>query len=371
MTTSVPVMNLTNGNGKQCDDLTKIKGIGLVKQQWLRESLNIYTFRDLASLSVDAIESVLKVEWQTLSRQEIKTWIFQAQELAADEPSLKQFVELSNTQAELVEELPIESSQLSESSRELVNKEAELVEELPIESNQSSNPLVKSLDTADEGNLLPSVINGEWRSFASFKVEFQSRPTERQVEEQQVTIYYLESDQVQSWSSMESDRLQQWMLEQIQISATDRMQQLPEARSSVAVPLVVVEIDEIRAFQPAQTNRPMVARESNRLFPGTISSNYPFGLEISFSLAGLNVANITKPSITYFVQVYVRNRVTDVINHLGDTKPCSLAAGQLSYTAMLPGITLEPGVYRLQASVKLQGIPATPGSFKVPLLQVI
>lgn len=396
MITSLAGMNLTNGNGNKCDDLTKIKGIGLVKQQWLRESLNVYTFRDLANLSVDAIESVLKVEWQSVSRKDIKRWIVQARELAADELSLQQFVEFSNAEADAICTFPPGLSQSWEPAVEFVSVETQTLSELPPDLRQSGEPVVElvSVETqalseflpepsqlcepavesicgATEENLLSCVVKDEWQSFASFKVEFQTRQTERQLEEQQVTVYYLEADQFQSWSSLESDRLQQWMLEQIQLSLSEGMQQLSEGGSSTGVTLVAVEIEEIRVFQPPFTEKPMVAREGNRLFSGTISSDQSFALEISFSLAGLNVAHITKKPIAYCAQFYVRDRVTSVMNHLGDTEPCLLNEGQLSYTAMLDEITLEPGVYRLQAIVKLEGISANPGSFKVPLLQVI
>jgi hypothetical protein len=70
-----------NTSNKKRDDLTEINGIGPVRQEWLRESLDVYTFRDLAVLSVDEIESRLKTEGKIISRSEIEAWIDQAQEL--------------------------------------------------------------------------------------------------------------------------------------------------------------------------------------------------------------------------------------------------------------------------------------------------
>ncbi|MHC4617193.1 MAG: hypothetical protein ACYTEQ_05505 [Planctomycetota bacterium] len=67
---------------RESDDLTVINGIGPVRQRWLRESLDVYTLRDLAALSVDEIESRLKAEEQIISGSEIEAWIDQAQELA-------------------------------------------------------------------------------------------------------------------------------------------------------------------------------------------------------------------------------------------------------------------------------------------------
>ena len=42
------------------DDLTAIMGIGQARQIWFRETLNVQTYRDLAALSIDEIDSRLK-----------------------------------------------------------------------------------------------------------------------------------------------------------------------------------------------------------------------------------------------------------------------------------------------------------------------
>ncbi|MBD0343283.1 MAG: hypothetical protein ICV63_00295 [Coleofasciculus sp. Co-bin14] len=133
----------------------------------------------------------------------------------------------------------------------------------------------------------------------------------------------------------------------------------------------MLEIDQIQAFQSSQTHRSMVAQPGNRLFAGSMRSEQPFALGITFSLAGLNAANLTKKPIAYFAQFYIRNRITEIVTHLGKAESATLLEGQLSYTATLPETSLQPGVYRLEAIVKLQGVSATPGSFKIPLLQVV
>jgi hypothetical protein len=392
MTTLLVGMNLTNENGKKCDDLTRIRGIGQVKQQWLRESLKIYTFQDLARLSIAQIESTLKAEWQTVSRREIKGWIAQAQKLAANELSLQPLVEFPDADIEELGALPTQEEQFCEFAVESVSTETEapcplqtqeiqasqqVVESVITETEasytfatqeaQSCELVVESANTEAQENRLPFAGKDEWRSFASFKVEFQLRQIERLVKEQRIIVQYLEADKCQAWSSLENDRLQQWMLDQI----IERMQDLSEAESPVGASPVVLEIDHIQAFQSSQTYRSMVAKPGNRLFAGSISSEQPFALKITFSLAGLNAANLTKKPIAYFAQFYVRNRITEIVTHLGDAESGTLLEGQLSYTAMLPETFLQPGVYRLEAIVKLQGVSAAPASFKIPLLQVV
>jgi hypothetical protein len=329
-------------NGEEGEDLTRIKGIGPVKQQWLRELLQIHTFRDLSSFSVDEIESKLRVQGHITSKSEIEQWIVQAEKLATAEQSLQEFVESSDSEVEEPSCLPVQES-------------------------ESCHQVMASVDTETGENSLSSTVPGEWQSFASFRIEFQSRQIKGQVEEQRIIVHYLEANQFQTWSDLESDRLQQWMLDRI----GEGMLQPPEGEHpNLALP-VAVEITQIQAFQSTQTARPMVVERGNRLFPSAFRSDQPFALEVAFHLTGLTAANLTEKQVAYYAQFYIRDRFTDVVTHLGDTEPTPLVEGQLSYTAMLGEITLAPGMYRLQAIVKLQGVPATLGSFKVPLLQVV
>jgi hypothetical protein len=462
MTTLLADMNRANGNGNKCDDLTKIRGIGRAKQQWLRESLKIYTFQDLANLPVDHIESALKAEWHTVSRREIQGWIAQAQKLVTVELFLQPFMEVADVDIEANDAEPAQENLLPESIAEFVDTESDSSVAVAIQDNPSSESVVESLsvesvcdnaeptqenlcsesvaelvDTeSDSGgavttqenpanqfveesatveeqeNLIPigykndtfhppsphppnpplvrgdfrkggskreyvpnsnsigitpAGNNGEWQSLTSFRVEFQSRQIEGQLEEQRITVHCLESDEVQDWSNLESDCLQQWILDRISAGIPASS----EAETPVLAPLVSVEIEQIRAVQPPHSQRLMVAQKGNRVFPHAISSYQPLALEVAFSLSGLNAANLTKKQVAYCAQFYIRDRMTGETTHLGDAAPGTLIEGQLSYTARLDETILKPGVYRLQVSVELQDVPSIPGNFKVPLLQVM
>jgi len=342
MTISLNGKALTNEIEHKYEDLTKIRGIGSIKQQWLRELLHIYTFRDLSSLSVAEIESRLRAEGHIASKSEIEGWIVQAQTLAAAEPFSRQFIESSDTQAE---ESP----------------------HLPTQESESSQPVIESADTETEGTLLPLTEQSEWKPFASFKVEFQSSKREGQAEEQRIIVHDLKANTFQTWSEMDSNQIQQWMLDRV----TEESQQTSEVDNAISAPPVTIEITQLQILQPLQTERAMVIEKGDRLFPNAIISQKPFALNVSFSLAGLIAANLTQREVVYYAQLYARNRVTGVISHLGDTELRKLIKEQLSYKTMLAEITLEPGLYRLQIFVKLQDLPAIIGSFKVPLLQVV
>lgn len=313
---------LMNGSNKESQVLTKIKGIGPVKQRWLKDALKISTIRDLATCSIEQIESRLKAQGQTFSRSEIKSWIEQAQKLIEAEPSAQEILELP---------------QLTSSSPSL-----QVVEEV-----------TKVED------------NNQWSSFASFKIEFQSRKLDEKVENRTI-IHHLEANQNKIWHDIKPEQLEQWMREQMQASIS----QSEEQNNLVVAPLTI-EITQILAFQPPKSERAMVVDQNNRLFPSTINSGEPFMLIVAFKVMGLNEASFKQQKLTYQAQFYGRNRSTGEIIHLGDTNPEKLEEGLAFYTTRLPAISLEPGIYRLQGLVKIQGAIATPGCFEIPLLQVV
>ncbi len=64
---------VANGNHKNRNDLTQIRGIGAIRKRWLH-SLGVYTIADLAQASVDAIEAQSKDDARILSRDELEGW---------------------------------------------------------------------------------------------------------------------------------------------------------------------------------------------------------------------------------------------------------------------------------------------------------
>lgn len=311
MTRSVMGNDSEKGNAEQRDDLTRIRGIGPVKQQWLRTSLNVRTFQDLASLAVEEIESQLRADGQTTSRSAIANWIAQARELAGNYPEDE-----------------------SDASMTAITEEASPPEEM------------------------------QWQSFGAFQVEFQSRQMPGKPEECRTVVRHLDTERSIIWHGIETEQLQSWMLEQTSART-------PEGEGTAVIP-VLVETEQLRVLQPPQTGMPMIVDSSEQPFSGFLRANEPFSLDVAFRVAGLAGTTIAKQPITYRAQVYARNRATSEVIHLGDTVPKLLSSSQVRYTTTLAEATLAPGLYRLQILVKLQGAPAiAPGLFEVPLLQVI
>jgi len=290
------------------DDLKLIKGIGAARQQWLRKSLGVRTLRDLAALSADETESRLKAEGHIVPRGEIDRWIALAKEHAA---------------------------------------------EARAKANASAG-------------------EGKWKPFASFVVEFQARKLEGRAEEQRTTVHYMEADKGDTWPGIEAKRSLQWMLDQLgEKVRKEPVEEPPSEARAAAAPPVTVQVTEIQAFQPPETEGPIGVGKAGRPFPGFLRRGEPFAIGVSFRLTGLAEADIAERQFVSSAQFHARSLGTRATIHLGNTEPKALLEGKSTYTAMLPEATLPPGMYRLRALVTLQGAPAVPGYLEVPMLQVV
>lgn len=353
MTNTASDANPTNVLGREKDDLTEIKGIGVARERWLRESLNVHTFQDLAALSVDEIELELKAEGRAVPRNEINEWIAEAQELAATAtPSTQQSIEPEVVEAETT-----------------VNS---------------------------------AFVEGEWKPFASFVVEFQTLQAAGQTVEQRTKVHYMEGDKSETWPYVERERLCQWMLDQVEEGLP---QEIKEERATEQPPAVEIQptadqpvarveepatveeveqvepqvaaaepatltVSQLQVFQPPQTGRPTATGETGRPFLGYVRGNQSFALEAPFELAGSAAVEAANKQRAYQVQFYAYELATGATTHLGDTQQGALIEGRLSYTAQLPEASLPPGTYRVRALAVVQATPPIIAFLEVPLLQV-
>jgi hypothetical protein len=305
-----------------------LKGIGPARQRWLRETLNVRTYRDLADLSIDELESRLKDVGQIPSRSDIARWIAQAQELAAA--------------AELA-------------------PESELGPVKPEDSGEGARP---------------AGMEAEWMPFASFVVEFQSRNVEGRVAEHRTTAHHMETHADADWPGLESVKLSQWMLEQIRDKVLSTEEELfepipPAVAPPPARPSLVIEIAQVRVFQPPDAKEPTGIGEAGQPFSGFIKSDQPFALEASIKIykpIGVDASTI---GVTYRAQFYGRNLSTGKTLSLGNTEPGTIVEDKLDYIVVLTNAILPQGMYRLQALVTLQGVLAVPGLLEVPFIQVV
>jgi predicted RecB family nuclease len=159
-----------NSSDSEYDDLTVIRGIGSVRQRWLREALGVRTIPELAALSVDELETRLKAAGQVAPRHEIERWLTQARELAgAAEPASPQVIAATE-------------EELGGAASDLANVDEALPRGLDLENSETGK---KDRSPADEDG---------WKPFASFVVEFQVRQLAGQAQERQTKVHYMEAD---------------------------------------------------------------------------------------------------------------------------------------------------------------------------------
>lgn len=338
-----------NPSNRDYDDLKKmIKGIGPARERWLRESLGVRTFGDLAALTVDEIESRLKADKQIASRETIESWIAQARDLAAV--------------AERTEKPTATEEQVKETTEE---------NEIP---SQPAEPVSEGDDGEKE---LPTTQKDGWKPFASFIVEFQERTLEGQPVEYRTTVHHMEADTGTNWPGIERDKHCHWMVDQLGAKISEQPAeelpvQPPEAEPIPAArSLVSVAITQIQAFQPPQVENIVGTGKANQPFEGTLKGNQPFAIEIGFDLLGEAAADLSKEKPVFIARFNVQDQSTGESTHLGDAEPGSLVNGELAYTAMLSEVTLPPGTYRLFAQVTLQATSVRPDFVVWPEFKVV
>ncbi|MBE9138491.1 hypothetical protein IQ254_15050 [Nodosilinea sp. LEGE 07088] len=315
-----------NDHHNNLSDLTQIRGIGVVRKRWLN-SLGIHTITDLAQASASGIEAQAKLDGRTMSPDELKDWIAQAQVRHA-EASLEQ----------------------PESSRG--NDAIASVSDLPQRVQERT-------DAADISDLSP------WESFASFKVDCQIRRVNGQTEKRFVA-HHLETDETESWDSAETGLMQQWLRDRIEAALSS----LPAADPAMSTP-IEAEITRLRVLQPDHMSLPLVADKNIPIFSEALHTTDPFALEVSMQFPGLAEAYPGK-QVAYHVQCFARNLATGITDSLGEVTAQVCASNDSVYNVLLPSLRLlQAGSYRLKVLATLQQAPAASGRFKVPLLQVI
>jgi len=267
---------MMNTKKKKYDDLTEIKGIGLHRQQWLKGSFGVCTFSDLAALTVDEVESRSKTEGGGVGRKAIEGWIDEAKalvEAASPEPKL---------------------------------------EAAAVESGGGA-----------------SIPSGEtnWNSLASFRVDFQTRQAADRGEEQRTKVHHIETNSLKKWSGIQTDRLFQWIQNQLNDQLKKMIKEKPakespsaELLSSKTSPSQKLEVTYVRVFQPPKAETPIGFATAGRPFPGMLKGDQPFTLQAGFDLDKLAADEAAGSKVTYKAEFHARNRSTGAKHHLGNTK---------------------------------------------------
>jgi hypothetical protein len=315
---------------KRADDLSQIKGIGPVRQHWLRESLDVYTFRDLAASSAAEIEARLRAEGEIVSLKEIARWIAQARKLAA---------------------------------------EAEPSSEQPIHGESREDP-----------HSSPAASTGKWKPFASFVVEFQTRADADGEEELRTSVHHIEADSGMTWPGIETVQHGTWMRAQLGVKARPgRHETVPAPASEeesvrpVARPAPVarVEIDQVRIFQPPEAPQPTGIARGGLPFGAPIRGGESFALEATYHILRPDAPGIAAEPMNCTARFLARDFHTGAYTDLGNALPDrSAAEAPEGFVARLPRASLGAGLYRLRVLVTPESGVGS-GYAEIPILQSV
>ncbi len=311
---------------KQVDDLTRIKGIGPSRQKWFNEVLGITSFKQLAALSPDIIESSLKEEGGIVSRNTVEEWITEAAELASeDQPALGQ----------------------------------------------------------EQGAPEPAIQNNGWHPFASFVVEFQERQ-EGNERELRTTVHHMETAEEQTliheieentegktWPGLENRQLCEWMAKRLNAKLKENREakQASKRKSTDRTAPLSIAVNQIRILQPPEGGAPvdLVAGGEPRPF---IKGNEPFTVEATFRVTD-EVSRSLLPA-KYEARFYMENLDTGKEWQLDDIcRDTIFRSGEATCSVELDEPSISPGFYRVIAVITLSGRPGSMGYLESSSLQVM
>jgi hypothetical protein len=323
---------------KKFDDLTVIKGIKTTRQQWLRESLNIETYGQLASLSSEKIISQFKKDQRKPlpSRDDVEQWIADARKLAT--------ADLTSLQVKDPKE--IQPAAISEYSSALPN----------------------------------------WNSIGAFFVQLQIRKVEEEKIEERVMAKHIpvaengtwleedpQKEPVEFTDDRQGEHFYDWMRAQV-ISKFDKENHVIARYAETTLQeaqQINLDVTKLSVYQPPNTLVPLGIVEKGKLFNGFIIGNEAFNIEISIELSSTPSSDIHIKGTRFKVRCYAYSRSTGKQLNLGDTKPEPLIKNKLAYTTILKEAILPPGMYLLKVIPELMGSVNTIGLFEFPFFQVL
>jgi len=317
-----------NSNKKTLDDLTTISGIGKTRQNWLRQSFNVRTFQELASLSVDQIEEKIKFDGLIVSRKAIEFWLEQAREF-------------SSHAGEVVQPAKETPTKLTSGVSDAMPRE-----------------------------------NG-WKPIASFVVEYQTQEACDQPTEQRTVAHYMEEDRTRNWVGIEGKQLCEWIINQIphEFARNQEEQEQPQTQpgdASSPGKSTAVKIIQMRIHQASNQTSPVQAVNRGVRFQGTVLRDQPFAFEVDFELVGPKAEEVAERKIGWSAESRTFDPTSRTSPQLCESGPKAFEKGCLKYELSLPEISLKQGVYRVWILITPeQPSIALPDFLDIPSLLVI
>jgi hypothetical protein len=329
-----------NSSEAVSDNLQVIKGIGPDTRKWLAETFEVRTFAALADLSGEEIVNRIKAENKpSVWTRWAKDWPKEAAIKAAEmEPN-----------AEAQQSIPAVGRQ---------NNDTPLAAASPEPSSPKLNSPVEEKDG--------------WDILAWYVIEFQSRQVPEKPVERRTTVSYQGPGQETLPVPVERDRICDWIFEHFDgiLPAKPETETQPDAEVKTSPQEAgpsTMSISQLRLFQPAGASSPLFSYSSERPQLRMVTADQPFDLEAILEESEPE-ASANGPT-AFKVQFYVKNWDTNKRTNLGNVE-LEAIRDQLAFSALLPGISLARGKYRLDVLVLADPKPVVLGSIEIPLLSV-
>lgn len=322
----------------ESDDLEVIRGIGPDARKWLAATFDVRTFAALADLSEEELINRIKAENKPWMRW-AKDWPTEAAIKAAE-----------------------------------MEAEAEARQPAPASGRRNNDSPLAAPGT-ESSSLKPNNPSGGkdgWDTLALYFIEFQSRQIPgKPVELQTKVVFEGPGPQAQeTLPGIEQDRICQWIFEHAGgiLRAMPATETLPGAETTPPeIGPSAISVSQLRLFQPAGSGLPLFSYSSERPKLSMVRADQPFNLEAILEESQPRAS--ANGRITFRVQFHVQNWETKKSTALGNVEPEAIE-DHLAYLALLPGISLQRGKYRLQVLALAHPKPVVLGSIEIPMLSV-
>lgn len=295
------------------DNLEEIKGIGPDAREWLADTFNVRTFAALADLPAEDLVNRIKAE--------NKPWLRWAKNWPAD------------------------------AAEKVAEREAEAEARQPAPASDRQN---------QDG----------WDALAYYVIEFQSRQLPGKPVEQRTTVSYQGPGPETLPVPVERDHLCDWILEHsngvlpAELVAAARTDGATVAKETRRQSVLVSQLD---LFQPAGTRAPLCSFGGERPRISMVAADRPFDLEAILEKREPERSANGQPAIKVWFRV--REWDTGDVTDLGNAQ-AKVIEDRQAYAALLQGIRLARGKYRMQVLALAHPEPEELGSLDIRMLSV-
>jgi len=314
------------------DDLTQLKGIGEKRQTWLRETMHIYNFEDLAATSADALQKQLLEASQPVSIDTIRAWTEQARKLASQ----------------------------------------------------------RQLDKPDQGKSTPEKdsttrvqkTEQDWQPLASFVIEYQECLIDGE-KQYRTSAHHVEADNSETWPGVIHEQLHDWMVKQAGLEsqivvAANKKEYREDEIITVKKEHIVIEDDvplnlkikQLLVYQVPKFDQPAAVGEPERPFLGNVQAESQCVFAVLYETSDSN--GDASRSHNILAQLYARNMTTHtLIGVPANPESKSISVDKTKHKIEFSQTSLPAGAYRFEITLR-ENKPFSPINYmKFPVLNIL